>query len=102
MEPTTQPIERSLTGVWMPIISLERINRISKMRYTALQPYLDKYGNRMVLIWSMQHRMFWRPNAGGYVPWADEAGRYTLIDALDKSQHCGPEQRIHYCFIPNP
>lgn len=34
------------------------------------------------LIWSNEHRAWWRAEEGGYTPRLSEAGRYTRRDAL--------------------
>ena len=36
----------------------------------------------MFLIWSFEHRAWWRPNSSGYTQSIDEAGAYMLEDAL--------------------
>ncbi len=50
----------------------------------------------IVLIWSDQHKAWWRPEASGYTTCREEAGRYWLPDARNRVDHCGPEKRI--CF----
>lgn len=42
------------------------------------------------LIWSNEHRAWWRPDCRGYTHRVEEAGRYTFEDALSK---CGPMTR---------
>lgn len=34
------------------------------------------------LVWSCEHQLWWRANRCGYTAKVDEAGRYTLADAL--------------------
>lgn len=41
---------------------------------------IDQY-----LIWSNEHRAWWRPNSRGYTIDIGKAGRYTRLDAL---KHC--------------
>ena len=38
---------------------------------------------RDYVIWSFEHRAWWRPNSQGYTPHLDEAGRYTKDEAGD-------------------
>jgi len=37
------------------------------------------------LIWSNEHRAWWRPNSQGYTTHLEKAGRYTRQDAIRKS-----------------
>lgn len=37
------------------------------------------------LVWSNEHRAWWRPNSAGYTTQLDKAGRYTKNEAL---KHC--------------
>lgn len=39
--------------------------------------------NQLWLIWSLEHRAWWRPNRNGYTRWRDTAGRYTYQQALE-------------------
>jgi len=44
------------------------------------------------LLWSHEHRMWWRADARGYTPNQDQAGRYSLDEAVHwvvQSAHCG-------------
>ena len=36
------------------------------------------------LIWSNEHRMWWRPNRGGYTRSLEAAGRYTREEAIQQ------------------
>jgi hypothetical protein len=36
----------------------------------------------LCLIWSFEHRQWWRPNSVGYTFELAEAGRYPLLEAL--------------------
>lgn len=47
-----------------------------------------------VVIWSEEHRAYWRPGAAGYTHHIEKAGRYTLADAKSHTSHCGPEKGI--------
>lgn len=39
------------------------------------------------LIWSNQHRSWWRPNSQGYTKHVDRAGRYSRKEALQICRH---------------
>lgn len=45
---------------------------------------------RVWLVWSREHRAWWRPNAAGYCTSVLDAGRYTLEEATD---HCNTRSR---------
>lgn len=70
------------------------LNRIKKNR--TMRRVIEKWGDRKVLIRSQEWAAWWRPNRGGYTMNRNEAGVYTLADALDASAHCGPEKHIFY------
>lgn len=48
-----------------------------------------------VLIWSGEHRMWWRPEGKGYSQDIHHAGIYTRVEAEDYTSHCGPEKMIN-------
>jgi hypothetical protein len=52
--------------------------------------------NRIVLIWSDEHRAWWKPTANGYTDDRDEAGRWWLKDAWLQTKHCDPSKRIMF------
>jgi hypothetical protein len=35
------------------------------------------------LIWSIEHKKWWRPNGMGYTPTFSEAGRFSLENAVE-------------------
>jgi hypothetical protein len=49
-----------------------------------------------VMIWSDEHRAWWRPNRCGYVNVRAAGGVYTFADARTASWHCGAEKGIVY------
>lgn len=49
-----------------------------------------------VLIWSGEHRAWWRPQGLGYTDDRDEAGRWFFDDALATVRHCGRDKRISF------
>lgn len=59
-------------------------------------------GEAQVVIWSGQHRAWWRPNRLGYTTHIEAAGRYTFADACAATRHCGPEKRIRIEPAPPP
>lgn len=50
--------------------------------------------SEQVMIWSGEHRMWWRPEGKGYTAKSAVAGRYTREDAESRTSHCGPEKKI--------
>jgi hypothetical protein len=52
-----------------------------------------------VLIWSGEHKAWWRPNCCGYTCHRKEAGRYSFHDAVSATKHCGPEKKIVLEFV---
>ena len=69
------------------------------------------HGSAKWLVWSNEHRAYWRPNMAGYTTFAKAAGRYTEAQAIeicrDARSHGDdgtppPETMIHEdCISPN-
>jgi hypothetical protein len=49
-----------------------------------------------VLIWTGEHRAWWRPQGMGYTDDRDEAGRWFFDDALATVRHCGRDKHISF------
>lgn len=49
-----------------------------------------------MLIWSGQWGAFWRPDSSGYTKFVDDAGLYTMEEALADTWHAGREKQISY------
>lgn len=49
-----------------------------------------------VLIWSGEHRSYWRPNGNSYTANPATAGRWTFAEAYFATKHCGPEKAISF------
>lgn len=47
------------------------------------------------LVWSNEHGAWWGPNSAGYLYKVEEAGRYTLAEAMS---HC---HSPHQCQKPS-
>lgn len=47
-----------------------------------------------VVIWSGEHRAYWRPVACGYTQELFADGLYMLEEVVRITSHCGPERRI--------
>ena len=73
--------------------------------------FADATGSAKWLVWSNEHRAYWRPNMAGYTTFAKAAGRYTEKQAIeicrDARSHGDdgtppPETMIHEdCISPN-
>jgi hypothetical protein len=59
-------------------------------------------GEDVVVIWSDEHRAYWRPDAAGYTKDIAKAGRYARQDATRRTSHCGPEKAIEIRPAPDP
>lgn len=53
-----------------------------------------------VVIWSSEHRAWWRAHRRGYCADPAGAGLYTLKEALAATLHVGPEKRIRIEDVP--
>lgn len=64
--------------------------------------------NQEFLIWSFDHDGWWRPNENGYAEEMQQAGRYTLEQALsicteaNRSFHAGYSEMPNEAMIPAP
>jgi hypothetical protein len=56
------------------------------------QPYL-------VVIWSGEHKAWWRPDSSGYTTKIEDAGVYVFQDAWDRSAHCSRDKGIAYQIV---
>lgn len=52
------------------------------------------------LIWSGEHKAWWRPDAKGYCVFVGSAGRYTRSDAQAWIDHAGPKKLLE--MVPDP
>lgn len=50
--------------------------------------------DQFCVIWSGEHRAYWRANASGYCADIRDAGAYRRAEAERLTRHCGPEKRI--------
>jgi hypothetical protein len=48
------------------------------------------------LIWSSEHRLYWRAGGHGYVAADYDAGRFTLAEAYSRTKHCDPSKGIMF------
>jgi hypothetical protein len=53
-----------------------------------------------VVIWSGEHRLYWRPGYCGYTGDILKAGVYDARDALAHTIHCDPEKKIALIVAP--
>ena len=52
------------------------------------------------LIWSGEHKAWWRPDARGYSEFVGDAGRYTRDEAQAWLDHAGAEKLLE--VVPDP
>jgi hypothetical protein len=78
-----------------PAPGTERLERLK--RWPGLK---RKWASRSVLIWSGEHRAYWRKDGCGYTTDSAEAGVYDFEDALTYTYHCDPSKQICYELIP--
>lgn len=76
--------------------SIERQQRLK--RWPTLR---EKWKNSVVVIYSAEHRAFWRANAAGYAAYEGYAGLYTFEEAWAATHHVGPEKQIFYIKLNN-
>ncbi len=80
-------------------IKLHKLQEIETESPEKFKTYMDNMRNRLVRIYSEQHRVYWRENGSGYCLRASEAGLYTLELAYDFTRHCGREKQIQFNFL---
>lgn len=61
-----------------------RTRAVSLLRRLAAKPAED---DGPYLVWSNQHRAWWRPNSAGYTDDVKRAGRYSRAEAMSISFH---------------
>ena len=54
---------------------------------------------RQFYIYSGEHNAYWRAECSGYTTSIDHIGRYTLNEAKQVTDHCGPEKQIKIGLI---
>lgn len=57
---------------------------------------LKKWQDKHVLIYSGEHRAWWRPNSQGYTVFSNEAGVYTFQDALFLALGCDASKKLKF------
>jgi len=65
-------------------LEIERLRAAHLSPDTAAAVETERY-----LVWSNEHRAWWRPNAQGYTMFLDAAGRYTRDEAIKHSMARG-------------
>ena len=68
--------------------TLERL-----LRWPSLK---RKFADKAVVIYSAQWLAWWRPNAHGYTDKLEDAGLWSIDQAINKTSHCGPEKQIRF------
>jgi hypothetical protein len=82
-------------------IALSNIQALKAKSLEKFNQFFFPKAQRKVLIYSNQHRAYWRSNAQGYCLLKEEAGKYSFEDALQLTMHCGSEKQIIFHFINN-
>jgi len=70
---------------------IKNLKRVDYWRFT--------HGDKKCYIYSKEWHRYWRANGNGYTDKVEEAGVYTLAEAIKWTHHCGPEKKIEYRFI---
>lgn len=52
-----------------------------------MPPKTPPVHDRLYLVWSLEHRAWWRRHGRGYTPVLDEAGRFTRDEAATICEH---------------
>lgn len=81
----------------IPLVNIKRLQDMSSRR---IADYLRRNADALVFIYSGEWKGYWGPERCGYTDRREEAGVYTLADALDASHHCDPSKQIYYEFLP--
>ena len=87
-------------ATFTPLIRLsnkKRETRSGKPRLASHQfcPFCGiSLRGELVRIYSGEHGTYWGAKGEGYTIRANEAGVFTLADAIALTGHCGPEKRI--------
>lgn len=95
MPKTSSPRRRRFprSRLWRGCNGGEKLERLLRW------PSLIRRCTPTVRIWSGEHGLYWRANAGGYTAIESEAGIYPIEDALRRTRHAGPEKLINFLFI---
>lgn len=59
----------------------------------------SELSGKQVLIWTEEHRAFWRENKSGYTNFIQAAGEYSFEEAFSATKHCDPSKEIEYLEI---
>ena len=51
------------------------------------------------MIWSGEHKAWWRPDAAGYTDDIHAAGRWTMEEAESLTSQAGPEKKIKLIYV---
>lgn len=63
---------------------------------------MSDYKNKLWLIWSNEHRRYWKPARLGYTDSPSEAGRYTFEEAAEICAEANEHQYGDECMLPAP
>lgn len=72
--------------------------RYFKLQNMKKRDLPESVANRIVHIFSGEHKTFWREDGSGYTYDLDQAGIYTLKEAFERTRHCGPEKQIYFVW----
>lgn len=73
------------------------VTQADRVALEDVTPEMARYfGDDLCLIWSGEHRLYWRANANGYTSVRERAGRYTLASAYAATRHCDPDKQIAF------
>lgn len=76
-------------------VRLDHIHRVGLVKWRGREWWC----RRNVLIWSGEHRAWWRPNAEGYTVGSSQAWIIDFPTAYDYTKRCGSEKKISFCAL---
>lgn len=84
----------------MPIDIEKRFSLYEAGVKRQLEDFPVEFWGEKVLIYSGEHRAWWREEGYGYTTKLEDAAYVPFEQALRHTRHCGPEKQIAYDPVP--